>query len=273
MKNPCEVLCLPLVRLRVLNQVICQACSCLGDLRSLSCSPALSFCLQNNPRSQPRPVSQLRLRQFRSEGTFEGVWSNPTKVRSCSVRAGCSVPCWGKLWLFPGHRLHYQHLIALLNIFPPLLSRIVPMAGNLLPLGLVVLDFFHCTALRGVVQCVKISNSLFSAGWDWSALNILWTQKSGGNEFPGLCPCSVARGVAMPPGLSLAAFLYMSRSFLLALLSWQRGHSKGGAVIFCSQPLLEKVQWSMLTSLKMLVLATYSCLESKWGGEQKPKSI
>lgn len=183
------------------------------------------------------------------------------------------MPCWGKLWLFPGHRLHYQHLIALLNIFPPLLSRIVPMAGNLLPLGLVVLDFFHCTALRGVVQCVKISNSLFSAGWDWSALNILWTQKSGGNEFPGLCPCSVARGVAMPPGLSLAAFLYMSRSFLLALLSWQCGHSKGGAVIFCSQPLLEKVQWSMLTSLKMLVLATYSCLESKWGGEQKPKSI
>lgn len=45
----------------VLNQVICQACSCLGDLRSLSCSPALSSCLQNNPRSQPRPVSQLRL--------------------------------------------------------------------------------------------------------------------------------------------------------------------------------------------------------------------
>lgn len=95
MKSPCEVLCLPLVRLRVLNQVICQACSCLGDLRSLSCSPALSSCLQNNPKSQPRPVSQLRLIQFRSEGTFEGVWSNPTKVRSCSVRTGCSVPCWG----------------------------------------------------------------------------------------------------------------------------------------------------------------------------------
>lgn len=150
---------------RVPNQVICQACSCVGDLRSLSWSPALSSCLQNNPRSQPRPVSQLR--QLRSKGTFEGVWTNPTKVRSCSVRPGCSVPCWEKLWLFPGQRLHCQHLMAPFNSLSPLLSRIVGYFLNWLNCPYCRLStasrfggfgFFSLhSSERSLVQCVKIS--------------------------------------------------------------------------------------------------------------------
>lgn len=96
MKNPCEVPCLSLVRLRECQTWLFAKLVLAWGILDLFPVHLLSppVCRITPDHSLDQSVS---LRQFRSEGTFESLCSNLSKVRSCSVRPDCLLPCWGKL--------------------------------------------------------------------------------------------------------------------------------------------------------------------------------